>query len=210
MHTHVSNFLYTMEQGYEFDKIVLISSNELFVKPGLSEYASQYSLACQTEIYDHVTDWGFFRIDILSSTPMRKFLKTLGMKTYFGGQAEGQFYDKRVFLHMARLFIDYFPMGPCGYPTEEIVTTTVAAHYAMNGMDAVLPITLCDYCTNLEISDDIIEQVRSGTGAVYARRIVKSLRSPHVGTSALGGVFSIKRIPREDCELRRYIRGLMV
>jgi hypothetical protein len=210
MHAHVSNFLYALERDCDFDKVVLISSNELMIKPGLAEYASNHSLACQTEIYDHVTDWGFFRVDILSSQPMRKFLKKLDMKAYFGGQAEGQFYDKRIFTHMARMYIDYFPMGPCGFPTEEIVTTTIAAHYAMNGMDAVLPITLCDYCTNLVISDDLIEQVRTGTGTIYARRYLKALRNPHVGTSALGGIFSIKRIPREDCDLRRYVRSLMV
>ncbi|TWF53140.1 hypothetical protein [Neorhizobium alkalisoli] len=210
MHTHVSNFLYALEQGCDFDKVVLLSSNELLVKPGLAEYASRHSIACQTEVYDHVTDWMFFRVDILSSTPIRKLIKTLDMKAYFGGQAEGQFYDRQIFAHMARLFIDHFPMGPCGFPSEEVVTATVAAHYAMQGTDVALPITLCDYCTNLVISTELIDQVRTGTGTIYARRILKALRNPHVGTSALGGVFSIKRIPREDCELRRYVRGLMV
>ena len=209
MHAHVGNFLYALECGRSFEKVVLLSSNELLVKPGLAQYVSQYSLGSQTEMYDTATDWGSFRSDVLSAHSMRKFLTRLELPVYFGGQAEGQFYDTPVFAHMARLFIDHFPMAPCGFPSEEIIPPTVAAHYARNGTDAALPITLCDYCTNIVVSKEIIEQARTGRGAVYGRRIPRSLRSPHIGTSAMKGIFSIKRIPREDCELRRYVRSLM-
>ncbi|NHT78327.1 hypothetical protein [Ferranicluibacter rubi] len=210
MHTHVSNFLHALEQGRRFDKVVLLSSNELLVKPGLAAYVADYSIGSQTEIYDTATDWGSFRSDVLSAIPMRKFLSRLDMKGYFGGQAEGQFYDTKIFAHITRMFIDHFPMAPCGFPSEEVIPPTIAAHYAMNGMDAALPITFCDYCTNLAISTEIIDQIRAGTGTVYARRYLKALRSPHMGICSMPGVFSVKRIPREDCDLRRYVRSLMV
>jgi hypothetical protein len=210
MHVHASNFLYAIERNINFDKIMLISSNELFVKPGVADYVSRYRIGAQTEIYDSATDWGSFRQDLLSSRNMRKFISKLGLPLYFGGQAEGQFYDRRIFAHITRLYIDDFPMGPCGFPSEEIIPTTVAAAYCMMGVNAALPITLCDYCTNITMSEDVVSLVRDGRGAIFARRSHGALRSPHIGSAVLKGVFSIKRVPRKDCDLRRYIRNLAV
>jgi hypothetical protein len=211
MHTHVSNFLYALEKGRRFDKVVLLSSNEMLVKHGLADYVAGYRLGSQTELYERANDWGSFRTDVLSSTAMRNFLARIDMRgLYFGGQAEGQFFDTGIFAHIARIFVENFPMAPCGFPSEEIIPPTVAAYYALNGVDAALPITFCDYCTNLEITTDTIDQIRRGTGTVFARRYLKALPSPHMGSATLSGVFSIKRIPREDCELRRYVRSLMV
>lgn len=210
MHTHVSNFIYAHERGSSFEKIVFLSSNEMLIKHGLNEHVAKYAMGCQTQIYDATANWGGFRTDVMSDRGMRKFLDGLELPHYFGGQAEGQFYNSRIFARMARLFIDNFPMGPCGFPSEEIIPPTVAAQLAIGGINFALPITLCDYCTNAEISPELIEQIRLGRGGFYARRIPGSLRSPHAGLSELKGVFSVKRVAREDCELRRYIRGLMV
>lgn len=208
MHVHASNFLYAIERDVKFDKVMLISSNELFVKPGVVDYVSKYSIGAQTEIYDASNDWGSFRQDILSSHNVRKFISKIGLPLYFGGQAEGQFYDRKIFAHITRAYIDDFPMGPCGFPTEEIIPTTIAAAYCIAGVNAALPITLCDYCTNITMSEAVVSQVISGTGAIYARRSYKALRSPHIGSAVLKGVFSIKRVPREECDLRRFIRDL--
>lgn len=210
MHTHIGNFMHAVEVGAEFDTIMLISSNELLVKPGLSDYVSRYDIGAQTEVFDKSTDWGVFREDFLNSDAMQGFLKHLGLPLFFGGQAEGQFMTKKIFAHLVQAYAaGGFPMGPVGFPIEEVILPTVAARYSMTGTDIALPITLCDYCTNLPISEDIINQVRSGRGALFAKRVPKALRSPHIGASVLGGIFAVKRIPREDCDLRRYVRGLM-
>ncbi|MGC3970540.1 MAG: hypothetical protein QM775_25350 [Pirellulales bacterium] len=209
MHTHVSNFLYALECGVEFDKVLLASSNELLVKPGLSDYVAGFTAGAQMEVYDSATDWGVFRADFLESPAMQKFVKALDLPLFFGGQAEGQFFDKDVFAWLSRLFVACFPMGPCGFPIEEAVPATIAARLAITGQDVALPVTLCNYCNNLTISNEVVLQVRKGTGALFAKRVPRALRSPHIGASVLKGVFGVKRVPREDCELRRFIRGLM-
>lgn len=209
MHTHVGNFLHALECGVEFDKVMLTSSNELLVKPGLADYVSGFSAGAQMEVYDGATDWGVFRTDFLETPAMRKFLKALDLPLFFGGQAEGQFFDKDVFSWLSRLFVESFPMGPCGFPIDEVVPATIAARLAIVGQDVALPVTLCNYCNNLEISNEVVLQVRRGTGALFAKRVPRTLRSPHIGASVLKGVFGVKRVPREECELRSFIRGLM-
>lgn len=210
MHTHVSNFLHALEQNAEFDRVVMISSNELLVKPGIADYVAKFEAGAQTEIFDLQTDWGVFKKTRLESDDMQGFLKALDIPLFFGGQAEGQFFSHRMFTQVARHFMDHFPMSPIGFPIEEVVPATVAARHGIVGTNIALPITLCDYCTNLKIDEEVIDRVRLGTGAFYARRIPKALRSPHIGASVLKGIFSVKRIPREDCEMRRYVRSLMI
>lgn len=209
MHTHIANFLYALEAGLDFDTVMLISSNELLVKHGLADYVSQYEVGSQTEVYDPSNDWGVFNSNFLNLPGMQGFLAALGLPLFFGGQAEGQFASKHIFMQIAKLFVEHFPMGPIGFPIEEVILPTMAACFGLMGTDVALPITLCNYCNNLEMNAHVIEQVRRGTGLVVARRIPRALRSPHIGASALKGVFSVKRVPREDCDLRRYIFSLM-
>jgi hypothetical protein len=210
MHVHVSNFLHAIGAGSDFTKVMLISSNELFVKHGLADYVSRFQIGAQMEVYDGANDWGVFRPDFLQSALMQKFIASLGLPLFFGGQAEGQFASREIFGLLARLFTESFPMAPVGFPIEEVILPTVAARHAMLNVNVALPVTLANYCNNLEITPDVVEKVRAGKGAVFAKRVPRALRSPHIGASVLEGVFSVKRVPREDCELRRYITGLMV
>lgn len=209
LHTHIGNYLYALERGASFKKIVLMSSNELLVKHGLEEYVSQYAMGCHTQIYDITADWGGFRTDVASDQRMRNFLESLKMPCFFAGQAEGQFYSNQIFSRIVRHYVSYFPMAPCGFNTEEVIPPTVAASLGACGINYALPITLCDYCTSILISPELIDQVRLGKGTLFARRVPRSLRSPHVNLSVLDKVFSVKRVPRKDCELRRYVRSLM-
>lgn len=210
MHVHVSNFLHALGTGSDFTKVMMISSNELFVKHGLAEYVSRFQIGAQMEVFDGATDWGVFRPDFLQSASMQKFIASLGLPLFFGGQAEGQFASREVFGLLARLFTESFPMAPVGFPVEEVILPTVAARHAMLNVNVALPVTLANYCNNLEITPDVVEKVRAGKGTVFAKRVPRALRSPHIGASVLEGVFSVKRVPREDCELRRYITGLMI
>lgn len=209
MHVHVSNFLHALEVGADFTKVMMISSNELFVKHGLAEYVSRYQIGAQTEVYDGASDWGVFREDFLHSQSMQKFIASLGLPLFFGGQAEGQFATREIFGLLARLFYDSFPMAPVGFPVEEVILPTIAARYSMTDVNVALPVTLANYCNNLEITPDVVDKVIAGKGALFAKRVPRALRSPHIGACVLDGIFSVKRVPREDCELRRHIVGLM-
>ncbi|TWF49462.1 hypothetical protein [Neorhizobium alkalisoli] len=208
LHTHVSNFHHALNMGLDFEKIVLLSSNEMFVKHGVSEHVNRYRLGAQTEVYDLSTDWHLFRTSMLEDERVRRVLDRLGFPVFFGGQAEGQFYDKTIFSLIATLYVENFDMASVGFVVEEMLPPTVAARYCMTGSTAALPITLCDYCTNIAISPENIAQIIAGVGTLYGRRIPRTLRSPHVGASVLQDVYSVKRVPREECDLRTFIRGL--
>lgn len=210
LHTHVSNFQHILERGIAFDKIVLTSADELLVKPGLSEYLSTYSLGAQTEVFDAAADWDMFRLELLNFAPIKRLLSALELPLLFGGQAEGQFFDTKAFARLSALFTAHFPMGPCGFPTEKIIPATLAARYCIAGTDLALPVTLCSDSTDLVISQDVVFQVRSGQGTLFARRLPKALRSPHIGASVLKGIFSVKCDQGEDSELRQYIRDLAI
>lgn len=208
LHTHVSNFEYSILQGVDFDKVVLLSSNEMLVKDGVGDFVSGYSHGAQTEVCDKSVDWHLFHSPVRDDVRVKGFLKKLGLPLFFGGQAEGQFFSKKDFSHIHRLYTEFFPMGPCGFVVEELVPPTFGAYLCMTGKNAAQPITVCDYCTNLPITEDVITQVRSGIGSLFAMKIPRTLRSPHHGVSSLASIFSVKRVPREDCDLRRVIRGL--
>lgn len=210
MHTHVSNFLHMLNTGLPFDKIVLISPDEMLVKDGLGEYVSRYPLGVHAEVLDLATDWGVFSPELLQTVAMQGFLTAMGLPLYFGGQAEGQFFSKSIFSHLTRLFIENFPMKPCGFPTEQVIGPTVAARYFVTRTDGVPPVTLSNKSNTLVISDDVIARVRSGKGTIFAKRRPGALRSPHIGASVLKGVFSVTHVPPEDCDLRRHIRSLMI
>jgi hypothetical protein len=209
LHTHVSNFLLAINQGVEFDKILLMTAEELLVKHGLAEHVSKYPAGVQTEVFDLAAEWGVFREDFLKAEPIQNFLKSLELPLYFGGQAEGQFLSKKIFSQLTRVYAQNFPMGPCGFPIEEVFPPTVAARHCLTGLDLALPITLCDYCTRLKITEEILEQVISGKGSLYADRMPMALRSPHMGVSVLKSVFSVKIGPRVKWDIRGHIRGLM-
>lgn len=210
IHTHVSNFLYALQREINFDYVMITSSNELFVRHGLGDYISKYEIGSQTEVYDQATDWGVFREDFFNRDDMQNLMKALGLPTFFGGQTEGQFATRNVFMQIAKVYTDNFSFGPIGFPIEEVVLPTFAARYGLLGHTIGLPVTLCNYCNNLQIDQNVVDQIRIGKGAFYARRVPRTLRSPHIGSSVLDSIFSVKRVPREDCELRRYITSLMV
>ncbi|MGE6740868.1 hypothetical protein ACQKGC_11390 [Allorhizobium pseudoryzae] len=210
LHTHIANFEHALEVGVDFDKIVLISSNELLVKPGLVEYVAANMIGAQTEVYEDSADWGVFCDKHLQMPGMQAFLARLHLPLFFGGQAEGQFFPKNIFQILSNNYRQCFPMAPVGFPIEEAIPATVAARFAFTGVDVVPPITFCDYCTNIEINQEVIDQIRRGTGTIFARTVPRTLQSPHINKSVLKGVFAVKRVPREDCDLRRYVRSLMV
>lgn len=208
LHTHVSNFYHALNTGIDFDKFALISSNELFVKHGVADFIGRYRLGAQTEVYDLSTDWHLFRPAMLEDQRVRRVLDRLGFPVFFGGQAEGQFFDKSIFGLIASLYTENFDMESCGFVVEEMLPATVAARFCMTGTTAAMPFTLCDYCTNVDISQENIAQIIAGVGTLFGRRIPRALRSPHIGASVLQDVYSVKRVPREECDLRTFIRGL--
>lgn len=194
LHAHVSNFRYAIEQGVDFDKILLCSPNELLLRHGLSEHLAKHALGTQIELFDAVEtfeSWSIFREETLAFPEIEKFLSTLGLPVFAGGQAEGQFFNKTIFQSLERIFLDNFPLAPCGFPSEQIVPATIAMCYGMNGGDVAMPITFIDHSSHVQVSDEIVSMIQTGKGAIYAPGKAKSLRPIHIGSGVLKDIFAI-------------------
>jgi len=208
MHVHISNFAYVRSLGERFLKIVLFSSNELLIRHGLEAHTSRHAVGTQVEMYDPQTDWHLFHRNVQKLPPMQALLADLWLPHMFGGQAEGQFYSDDLFAEIAALYRRHFSLAPCGFESEEIIPQTITVALAGNESTFMPPVTFQNYCHAVDITPDMVEKIRRGTGYIFAHRHPRMLRSPHIGVQNLRTIFSVKRVPREHCAIRDYIYGL--
>ncbi|MBO9127398.1 MULTISPECIES: hypothetical protein [unclassified Rhizobium] len=194
LHAHISNFQHAIAQSLDFDKIVLFSQQELLTKSGLGEHTKRFTIGAQTELYENIdtaNNWAGFRPEVLNFPGIKRALSLLGLPLFAAGQAEGQFFSRDVFAHLERVFVDSFPMEPCGFPTEQIVPSTLAMRYGFAGTNISLPITFSAGNSQLEISEDVIRQLKKGDGALHARARPGALRPAHVGACVLKDVYAV-------------------
>ena len=208
---HSSNYRHLQAQNIEFDAFCLLSSNDMFVRGGLERYAAEVRNGFQAVRLDPAEDWHVFRI-VAHHPKTPELLQACGGSVVYGGQTEGQFYERALFGKMADIyFAVYGEEERPGFETEEIVPQTVAMSL---GVAPHLPFTLVDYShrafeVDLRaialLSDPArVGAVRLNLGARYP----DMLRSPHVhGTNDF--VFAVKRIPRDPSHpLRMAIRDV--
>lgn len=212
LHVHVGNFRHAIASGQEFDRIVLFSPHEWLLRHGLAAYLAQHQLGVQTELFENNEDgdgWRYFVPDVRDRPETVKLLAETGLPMMAGGQAEGQFFSKSVFTYLEQIFAKSFPMAPCGFPSEQIVTATVAMRLAVTGTDVVLPISFSDQTSHMELFDEFIDLLVRARGAVYQLGKRKSLRPAHAGSANLGGVFAISCTDPGEYDLDAKIRSLM-
>ena len=208
-HVHVANFLYTLGLGEGFDKVLCISSNELLIRQGLEAHVARHVLGAQIEMFDPALDWHLFRRGLERDAQLMALLRDLGLSCFFGGQAEGQFYEAALFAEMENLYLRHFALAPCGFESEEILPQTMAMALIGDRTKMPPPVTFQNYGHFLELTPAVIEKIRTGgPGIIFAPKRPHGLRSPHIGVQNLDMVFSLKRIPREASPLRDYIHGL--
>ena len=194
LHAHVSNFQHAVAQSLDFDKIVLFSAEDLLIKSGLGEYTKRFTTGAQTELYESIetaNNWSVFRPEVLDSAGMKHFLSLLGLPLFAGGQAEGQFFSRRVFAHLARMYMESFPMEPCGFPTEQILPPTLNMWLGFTGTNVSLPITFTAANAQMDISEAVLHQLKTGDGALHARAKPRSLRPVHLGACVLKDVYAV-------------------
>ncbi len=203
-HVHAVNFLHGMQCQPATDTVALISSNEMFVRDSLTDYIVPFQAGAQIELFDPLTDWHLFHRGVEREPHVQALLTYLGLPAIFGGQAEGLFFPTVLFAEMVKLYLRFFGPEFSGFETEEILPQTIMAKF-LDGRPISPPFTLQNYCHRFEIDRALIARVRAGHGYIFAQRNAGCLRSPHIGSNDLSSVFSVKRVPREDCEIRRFI-----
>jgi hypothetical protein len=210
---HCSNFRHLVMTGRSFDAYCLMSSNEMFVRNGLNKYVEDVQNGFQAVPFEAAGDWhlNFRRID--KHPKILALLSALATNGVFGGQAEGQFFQKPVFQRICDIYLSVFGEVPLNdFETEEVVPQTIAMAL---GLSPALPFTLVDYSHNIDFRISIPALALLANPALAGRvnlniglKSPLTLVSPHAGAKNTS-VFSVKRVPRLlDDPLRVYINNL--
>jgi hypothetical protein len=210
--SHCSNFCYLQEIGLSFDTFCLISSNEMFVREGLADYVNQVKNGFQAVRFDLKQDWHVFSRRIDQHPSLSALLDSLDTNIVYGGQTEGQFFEKTLFQRICNLYFTVFGEREINdFETEEVVPQTVAMAL---GIKPSLPFTLVDYTHHdFQITKELISVL---TDPIYYNKVKLNLGpkgngmlvSPHVNSDN-HSVFSVKRVPRNvNDPLRIFINQL--
>jgi hypothetical protein len=210
-HLHVSNYRHLCSQRADFDAFCIMSSNELFVRPGLANHLRQVRNLFQAIPYNLAEDWHLFN-RCEGHPKVAALAQACGGSTIHGGQTEGQCYQRRLFSRICDIYETVFgDADNLGIQTEEFVPQTIAIS---EGFSSHPPFTLVDYShLAFRANRRAIRLLSdpSRLGSVKLNLGIKRpllLRSPHADATN-EQVFALKRISRDPSHpLRRAIREL--
>ena len=200
---HINNFLEAIRLNINFKYFIIISSNEMFIKYGLNNYIQEYKNGAQIVEYNNNIKWHNFQKNIEKTVQMQNLLNDLKLNTFYGGQTEGQFYEKEIFQKIAYIYLKHYGTNELSsFETEEILSQTIFKSFNLN---YTLPFTLQNYSNNIIFDESMINLIRSNEIIIPKNFINDSLlESPHINNDCKS-IFSIKRVDRSDNKLRRYL-----
>ena len=211
LNVHCSNFRHLCQVEPDFDTFCLISSNEMFIRPGLEDYVAKVKNAFQAVPFNYQEDWHVFYHHVDRNPHVLLMTRSLGMNTVYGGQTEGQFFEKRVFDLIAQMYAAAFGAKEMNeFETEEIVPSTMAMALHLRPAE---PFTLVDYThesrLNLHTVALLADPERVGKVRLnLGRKLPQMLVSPHLERFN-DSVYSVKRVERKmDDPLRQFINHL--
>jgi hypothetical protein len=199
---HINNFLEAVRLKINFKYFIILSSNEMFIKYGLISYIEKYKNGLQIVEFDKNIDWHNFHKNIEKDSTMINMMKELNINTIYGGQTEGQFYEKYIFEVISDIYLKYFGKNELNnFETEEIVIQTIFKSFNINYGK---PFTLQNYSNKINYDINFIENIITNNIIIPDNTIKDTLISPHVNEDA-SSIFSLKRIDRTFNNLRNYI-----
>ena len=203
LYIHINNFLQAIELNINFKYFILLSSNEMFIKKGCIEYINQNKNGIQLVEYNENISWHNFnkKYDtLINNVNIRKLLDYLNLKNLFGGQSEGQFFQKDIFNKISDIFLKFFNDINTNFETEEIILQTI--FYSLNEKYGD-PITLQNYSNKLTFDNHFIKRLLNNT-IIPNNTIDDNLVSPHVNKFS-NNIYSIKRIDRTFNSIRKLL-----
>ena len=199
---HVSNFLECMKQNIDFNYFVILSSNEMFIRKGLISYIEEVKNGVQLVKNDINIDWHNFKKNIEKEPQIHNLLNDFKMDTFYGGQTEGQFYEKNIFLEISDIYFKYFGNNEIhNFETEEIAIQTIFKNFNLN---YGLPFTLQNYSNNLVFDEKLIQNIIKNKIIIPNNQIKGNLYSPHINQDCKS-IYSIKRVDRTFNNIRNYL-----
>ena len=199
---HINNFLEGIRQNINFKYFIILSSNEMFIKYGLIHYIEKYKNGLQIVQFDKNIEWHNFHKNIEKDDAIINMLDELNLNTFYGGQTEGQFYEKDIFQKISNIYFKHFGIKELNnFETEEIVIQTIFKSF---NIEYSLPFTLQNYSNSLIFNEKFINNIINNNVIIPNNNINSTLISPHVNNDATS-IFSIKRIDRSFNNLRNII-----
>ena len=125
---------------------MLLSSNEMFIKYGLIDFIQEHKNGLQLVKFDK---------NIENTPNIKNMLKFIKMDHIWGGQAEGQFYEKEVFETISTIYLKFFNSDNY-FETEEIIPQTI---FKSLNLPYSLPITLQNYSNNIVFTPQLIQTI---------------------------------------------------
>lgn len=199
---HISNFNYCLNNNINFEYFIFCASNELFIKKGSVNYINSYKNGIQIINDKRYDDWHNFKKNIENNELIMKLFNTVNIYQLYGGQAEGQFFQKHIFKKISDLYLDITNNNEhfIEFEAEEIIPQIIFKSMDIDYND---PITLQNYTNNIDFNINFIKQIINGT-IINDYTIKNQLISPHVKKSTTN-VYSIKRVDRNFNSIRQYL-----
>jgi len=199
---HIKNFLEAIRLKINFKYFIILSSNEMFIKYGLINYIEKYKNGLQIIEFDKNIDWHNFHKNIEKDEIMVKMISELKINNFYGGQTEGQFYEKHIFEEISNIYLKYFGnIEINNFETEEIIIQTIFKSFNINYGK---PFTLQNYSNKINYDIKFIENIINNNITIPNNNIKSTLKSPHVNEDCTS-IFSLKRIDRTFNDIRNYI-----
>jgi len=201
---HIANFLYCIQQNVIFDFFVLSASNEMFFKKGSIQYIEEYKNGLQMVDFDSENQWHNFHKDIERLPDIISLLDKLKLPCFCGGQAEGQFYEKKIFQRIVDIYLETTQNyeKTFSFEAEEIIPQSIFKSFQIELYGR--PLTLQNYSNAIDFNVNFIKSLYNGC-IIKDKTIKKSLTSPHVNCHSHNEMFSLKRIDRTFNECRNLL-----
>jgi hypothetical protein len=199
---HINNFLEAIKLNIDFKYFIIISSNEMFIKYGLIHYIDKYKNGVQIIEFNKYIDWHNFHKNIEKDETIINMINELNLNTIYGGQTEGQFYEKNIFQRISDIYLKYFGRKELNnFETEEVIIQTIFKSF---NIDYAKPFTLQNYSNKINYDINFIDNIINNSIIIPNNNIKSTLISPHVNNDT-SSIFSIKRIDRSFNNLRNHI-----
>jgi hypothetical protein len=195
--------------GIDFKYFIIISSNEMFIKNGLESYIEKYKNGLQIEKFDKNNSWHNFHKGLEKEDIIINLLKELNLNTIYGGQTEGQFYEKHIFQKISDIYLKIFGEKELyHFETEEIICQTIFKSF---GLSYGKPITLQNYSSKIVFDEIFIQDIVNNNIIIPDSTIKTLLHSAHINGDCTS-IYCIKRIDRNFNPIRNYLsnRGFIL
>jgi hypothetical protein len=190
---HINNFEEAIDLNIDFKYFIIMSSNEMLIRKGLNMYIEHNKNGAQIVEFSENVGWHNFRKGIERDSNVLKLLEDLKLNTIYGGQTEGQFYEKNIFKMIADKYKNFFGNNELqNFETEEILCQTI---FKSLDIPYVLPFTLQNYCNKIVFTEYFINNIINNTIIIPDNSIKDNLFSPHIKNSC-ESIYSIKRVDR--------------